>query len=185
MRLRCCERQRRRWRAVGSPARHFLRGWGRGKAFSCTISSEPLCHQTWACPGTPGIGHNPEQSTRGTRRTCFLPIGPFPFQSVRRRPVKHLRSDGNGTGLRARATAQSGMRVGPWCPFAMRATLADDRPVATFSPTSFEPQRKFSRLVRYGRSRPKGWGGMVLAAGGGLLDGWGGMVNRWSRLQRR
>ena len=27
---------------------------------------------------------------------------------------------------------------------------------------------------------PKGWGGMVLAAGGGLLDGWGGMVNRWS-----
>jgi len=29
-------------------------------------------------------------------------------------------------------------------------------------------------------SRPKGWGGMVLAAGGGLLDGWGGMVNRWS-----
>ena len=131
-RLRCCERQRRRWRAVGSPARHFLRGWGRGKAFSCTISSEPLCHQTWACPGTPGIGHNPEQSTRGTRRTCFLPIGPFPFQSVRRRPVKHLRSDGNGTGLRARATAQSGMRVGPWCPFAMRATLADDRPVAQY-----------------------------------------------------
>ena len=28
-------------------------------------------------------------------------------------------------------------------------------------------------------SAPKGWGGMVLAAGGGLLDGWGGMVNRW------
>ena len=29
-------------------------------------------------------------------------------------------------------------------------------------------------------SGPKGWGGMVLAAAGGLLDGWGGMVNRWS-----
>ena len=25
-------------------------------------------------------------------------------------------------------------------------------------------------------SAPKGWGGMVLPAGGGLLDGWGGMV---------
>ena len=35
-------------------------------------------------------------------------------------------------------------------------------------------------MERYGAVTPKGWGGMVLAAGGGLLDGWGGMVNRWS-----
>ena len=32
-------------------------------------------------------------------------------------------------------------------------------------------------------SAPKGWGGMVLAAGGGLLEGWGGMV-RLAALSR-